>query len=97
MLGLLLHGLPHGHSHGGGGGGHEDHRGHINVRAAAIHVLGDLIQVQASHQGRVIVLEGESDSSMCTESAQEAPRNITVSTVHQTRLGETSKTVQILL
>jgi len=44
VLGLLLHGLPHGHSHGGGGGGHEDHRGHINVRAAAIHVLGDLIQ-----------------------------------------------------
>ena len=74
MLGLLLHGLPHGHSHGGGGGGHEDHRGHINVRAAAIHVLGDLIQVQASHQGRVIVLEGESDdSSRCALSQLKKP------------------------
>ena len=73
MLGLLLHGLPHGHSHGGGGGGHEDHRGHINVRAAAIHVLGDLIQVQASHQGRVIVLEGESDSSICALSQLKKP------------------------
>ena len=44
VLGLLLHGLPHGHSHGGGGSSHSHEEGHINVRAAAIHVLGDLIQ-----------------------------------------------------
>jgi len=47
ILGLLLHGVPgHGHSHGGHShhSTSSDHRGHINVRAAAIHVLGDFIQ-----------------------------------------------------
>ena len=72
VLGILLHGLPHGHTHGssGGGGSHShgigdmnhnhSHVGepssnkrrhlqqaekrHLNVRAALIHVLGDLIQ-----------------------------------------------------
>ena len=59
ILGLCLHGvcqLPHGHSHGGGGGhhGHLEHGQeegeegapgkHINIRAALIHVLGDLLQ-----------------------------------------------------
>ena len=42
LLGLILHGvcgLGHGHSHGAGG----DTK-HINIRAAAIHVLGDLLQ-----------------------------------------------------
>jgi len=57
IMGVLLHqGGGHGHSHGGGGHGHS-HGGHghshgdegdkkenINVRAAFIHVLGDLIQ-----------------------------------------------------
>ena len=54
-MGLLLHqGGGHGHSHGGGhghshGGGHGHSHGggdeqNINVRAAFIHVLGDLIQ-----------------------------------------------------
>ena len=58
-MGVLLHqGGGHGHSHGGGGHGHShgggghghSHGGHksseenINVRAAFIHVLGDLIQ-----------------------------------------------------
>merc|ERR1719410_1613402 len=41
LLGLILHGvcgLGHGHSHGAGG----DTK-HINIRAAAIHVLGDLL------------------------------------------------------
>ena len=55
VLGVVLHGVPHahGHSHGGGsshshgnnnqeGGGKAEE--HLNVRAAAIHVLGDLIQ-----------------------------------------------------
>ncbi len=59
VLGLLLHGVPHGHSHGGGGGHGHSHRHshlgkdedahahaaeHINIRAAFIHVVGDLIQ-----------------------------------------------------
>ena len=52
LLGLILHGvcgLGHGHSHGGGHGhGHSHGAGgdtkHINIRAAAIHVLGDLLQ-----------------------------------------------------
>ena len=70
VLGVLLHGVPHGHTHGGGGHGHShaigdmnhnhSHVGepttnkrrslqkaeerHLNVRAALIHVLGDLIQ-----------------------------------------------------
>ena len=52
LLGLILHGvcgLGHGHSHGGGHGhGHGHGAGgdtkHINIRAAAIHVLGDLLQ-----------------------------------------------------
>ena len=48
-MGVLLHQGGHGHSHGGGGHGHS-HGGasgddtNINVRAAFIHVLGDLIQ-----------------------------------------------------
>lgn len=70
VLGVLLHGVPHGHTHGGGSHGHShaigdmnhnhSHVGepttnkrrssqksderHLNVRAALIHVLGDLIQ-----------------------------------------------------
>lgn len=56
-MGVLLHqGGGHGHSHGGGGHGHSHSGGghahlhggkseeNINVRAAFIHVLGDLIQ-----------------------------------------------------
>jgi len=58
LLGFTLHGVcnvPHAHSHGGGGGHHHSH-GHgesdsdnsnarqINIRAALIHVLGDLLQ-----------------------------------------------------
>lgn len=57
FLGVTLHGglaicrLPHGHTHGGGG--HHHHLSHshtdlsgrqINIRAALIHVLGDLLQ-----------------------------------------------------
>ena len=55
ILGLLLNGVPHihGHSHGGSSHNHSHNRGaeshhdeekHINVRAALIHVMGDLIQ-----------------------------------------------------
>jgi len=59
LLGFTLHGkLPHGHSHSGGGShahSHEAHlhnsddssssnSRHINIRAALIHVLGDLLQ-----------------------------------------------------
>ena len=50
LLGLILHGvcgLGHGHSHGGGHGHSHGAGGdtkHINIRAAAIHVLGDLLQ-----------------------------------------------------
>jgi len=58
LLGFTLHGmcqLPHAHSHGGGGHNHGHSHGaedgqeggtssHINVRAALIHVLGDLLQ-----------------------------------------------------
>jgi len=71
VLGVLLHGAPHGHTHGGGSGhGHSHEIGdmnhnhshvgepssnkrqslkkteerQLNVRAALIHVLGDLIQ-----------------------------------------------------
>ena len=54
VLGLTLHGvckLPHAHSHGGHGhdghGHHDDGDGdssQINIRAAMIHVLGDLLQ-----------------------------------------------------
>ena len=50
LLGLILHGvcgLGHGHSHGGGHGHGHGAGGdtkHINIRAAAIHVLGDLLQ-----------------------------------------------------
>jgi solute carrier family 30 (zinc transporter), member 2 len=48
----ILHQAPgggHGHSHGGGGHGHShggggSHETNLNVRAAFIHVLGDLIQ-----------------------------------------------------
>jgi len=59
ILGVLLHGQGHGHSHGGSSKGHtrlveegeeqitiktpSDHE-HINIRAAFIHVIGDLIQ-----------------------------------------------------
>jgi len=56
LLGFTLHGVcnvPHAHSHGGSGGHHHSH-GHgegaesnarqINIRAALIHVLGDLLQ-----------------------------------------------------
>lgn len=39
-MGWQLHGT-HGHSHGGGGHGHSEN---INVRAAFIHVLGDVLQ-----------------------------------------------------
>lgn len=46
-MGWQLHGS-HGHSHGGGGdhghGGHGHDTKNINVRAALIHVLGDLLQ-----------------------------------------------------
>jgi len=49
LLGLTLHGvcgLGHGHSHGNGRGhSHNDKSSkHINIRAAFIHVLGDLLQ-----------------------------------------------------
>lgn len=60
ILGVILHGIckvPHSHSHGGGGGSnhghsHHDHgehedqdsSKHINIRAALIHVFGDLLQ-----------------------------------------------------
>ena len=54
LLGVILHGAcglghHHGHSHGGGAGKHQhSHEGgnsqHINIRAALIHVLGDLLQ-----------------------------------------------------
>lgn len=52
IMGFLLHqgghghshGGGHGHSHGGGGHAHGDDATNINVRAAFIHVLGDLIQ-----------------------------------------------------
>ena len=58
-MGLVLHQSGHGHSHGlSGGHSHKDHSDHnddemhdgetkkvnINVRAAFIHVLGDLVQ-----------------------------------------------------
>ena len=46
-MGFLLHQGGHGHSHGGGHGhshSHGDDATNINVRAAFIHVLGDLIQ-----------------------------------------------------
>lgn len=44
-MGWQLHGA-HGHSHGGssGGGGGHAHTENINVRAAFIHVLGDVLQ-----------------------------------------------------
>lgn len=44
-MGWQLH-SPHGHSHGGGGHGHggDDNGENINVRAAFIHVLGDVLQ-----------------------------------------------------
>ena len=44
MMRILHQG--HGHSHGGGGGGHgHSHgEGNINVRAAFIHAVGDLVQ-----------------------------------------------------
>lgn len=50
LLGVLLHGAGHVHSHGGSGSkhSHSDSHGHsqhhLNIRAALIHVLGDLIQ-----------------------------------------------------
>jgi len=55
LLGFTLHGVcnvPHAHSHGGGGHGHSHHGNdhdsshgrQINIRAALIHVLGDLLQ-----------------------------------------------------
>lgn len=45
-MGWQLHGT-HGHSHGGGAGGGNAGHGHsenINVRAAFVHVLGDVLQ-----------------------------------------------------
>lgn len=49
LLGLVLH--EHGHSHGGhshdpehGHHHHDDESGNVNVRAAFIHVIGDLLQ-----------------------------------------------------
>jgi len=55
LLGITLHGvckIPHAHSHGGHHGhshgdnedGSSNARHHINIRAALIHVLGDLLQ-----------------------------------------------------
>ncbi|XP_046743164.1 zinc transporter 2-like [Diprion similis] len=52
IMGLTLHGMcikvPHSHSHGGPRSSHshthKDVPGNINVRAAVIHVIGDLIQ-----------------------------------------------------
>ena len=50
VLGVLLHGAGHAHSHGGGSHTHKadedghSHGYHLNIRAALIHVLGDLIQ-----------------------------------------------------
>lgn len=52
IMGLTLHGIcikvPHGHSHAGYSHNHgcpkKDVPGNINVRAAVIHVIGDLIQ-----------------------------------------------------
>ena len=53
LLGVILHGAcglghHHGHSHGGGAVKHQHSHGageqHINIRAALIHVLGDLLQ-----------------------------------------------------
>lgn len=41
-MGWQLHGT-HGHSHGGSSAGHS-HAENINVRAAFIHVLGDVVQ-----------------------------------------------------
>ncbi|XP_055299563.1 proton-coupled zinc antiporter SLC30A2 isoform X1 [Sitodiplosis mosellana] len=43
VMGWQLHGT-HGHSHGGGSGGGHGHTENINVRAAFIHVLGDVLQ-----------------------------------------------------
>lgn len=45
-MGWQLHDS-HSHSHGAGGGGHageHEHTENINVRAAFIHVLGDVLQ-----------------------------------------------------
>lgn len=42
-MGWQLHGS-HGHSHGGSGGGGHGHSENINVRAAFVHVLGDVLQ-----------------------------------------------------
>ena len=41
-------GVGHGHSHGGGGHGHShggEGEGNLNVKAAIVHVIGDLVQV----------------------------------------------------
>lgn len=49
-MGWQLHDSPHGHSHGGAsGGGSHSHGGsssgdNLNVRAAFIHVVGDVLQ-----------------------------------------------------
>lgn len=42
-MGWQLHGS-HGHSHGGGGHSGHGHSENLNVRAAFIHVLGDVLQ-----------------------------------------------------
>lgn len=44
VMGLVLHGACHGISHNHSHHGHSKHQRNINVRAAVIHVLGDLIQ-----------------------------------------------------
>ena len=44
-MGCTLHSHSHGHSHGGSSAGHShDHDENINVRAAFIHVIGDVLQ-----------------------------------------------------
>ena len=64
LLGFTLHGACglHGHHHGHGGHQHGDSVGHhLNIRAALIHVLGDLLQsVGVLISSLLIIFFGES-------------------------------------
>ncbi|VDO88387.1 unnamed protein product, partial [Haemonchus placei] len=62
IMGALLFFGGHAHSHGGGGHSHGKHSGspNINVRAAFIHVLGDLVQSVGVLVAALIIFFNES-------------------------------------
>ena len=44
LLACVLRGSGHAHSHGGGASGHQHSHEAVNIRAAMVHIIGDLVQ-----------------------------------------------------